>query len=74
MAEEPTYGLANNLTVLFDALAGVVISDAERSSLSWLAGFETHTVVNIAAVISRARGSRCCPHCPGSGVDSGQGE
>jgi hypothetical protein len=30
--------------VLLDALDGVVISDAERASLTWLAGFKTHTV------------------------------
>jgi hypothetical protein len=35
----------------------VVISDAERASLTWLAGFETHTVENIATVITRARRS-----------------
>jgi hypothetical protein len=31
------------LTVLLDALSGVPISDAERRSLVWLAGFEAHT-------------------------------
>jgi hypothetical protein len=36
-------------------LGGVTISDAERRSLVWLAGFEAHTVKNIAAVITRAR-------------------
>jgi hypothetical protein len=29
--------------VLLDALNGVAISSAERASLTWLAGFETHT-------------------------------
>jgi hypothetical protein len=41
--------------VLLNALDGVAISDAERASLSWLAGFEVHTVENVAAVITRAR-------------------
>jgi hypothetical protein len=43
------------MTVLLDALSGVPISDAERRSLVWLAGFEAHTVENVAAVIRRAR-------------------
>jgi hypothetical protein len=34
---------------------GVAISDAERASLIWLAGFEAHTVENLAAVITHAR-------------------
>jgi hypothetical protein len=37
-------GQANNLAVLLDALDGVVLSDTERASLAWLAGFEAHTV------------------------------
>ena len=41
--------------MLLDALDGVVISDAERASLAWLAGFEKSTVENVAAVIGRAR-------------------
>jgi hypothetical protein len=45
----------NKLAVLLAALDGVVISDAERASLTWLAGCETHTVANIAAMITRAR-------------------
>ncbi|MGH3939121.1 MAG: hypothetical protein ACRDTG_10900 [Pseudonocardiaceae bacterium] len=32
----------------------MVISDAERRSLVWLAGWEKHTVENVAAVIRRA--------------------
>jgi hypothetical protein len=51
-------GHAARLTVLLDGLGGVPISDAERRSLVWLAGFEAHTVENIAAVISRARQTR----------------
>ncbi|MGH3771412.1 MAG: hypothetical protein ACRDRW_08470 [Pseudonocardiaceae bacterium] len=31
------------------------LSDAERASLIWLAGFEHCTVENVAAVITRAR-------------------
>jgi hypothetical protein len=46
---------ASKLAVLLAALDGVVISDAERTSLTWLAGCETHTVANVAAVITRAR-------------------
>jgi hypothetical protein len=46
---------AARLAVLLDALDGVALSDAERASLVWLAGFEAHTVENIAEVITRAR-------------------
>ncbi len=45
----------SKLAVLLDALDGVALSDGERASLTWLAGFETHTVENIAEVIARAR-------------------
>jgi hypothetical protein len=41
--------------VLLDALDGVVISDAERGSLAWLARFEEHTVETSPPEISRAR-------------------
>jgi hypothetical protein len=44
--------------VLLDALDGVALSDGERASLTWLAGFELHTVENIVAVITRARQTR----------------
>jgi hypothetical protein len=37
---------ANKLAVLLDSPDGVVISDGERASLAWLAGFEAHTVEN----------------------------
>ncbi len=43
------------LAVLLDALDGVPLTDGEHASLTWLAGWETHTVDNVAAVISRAR-------------------
>jgi hypothetical protein len=49
---------ATRLAVLLDALGGVPISDAERRSLAWLAGFEAHTVENIAEMIIRARQTR----------------
>jgi hypothetical protein len=39
---------ANKLAVLLDALGGVALSDTERASPAWLAGFEAHTVENIA--------------------------
>ncbi len=48
---------AARLATLLDALDGVPVSDAERASLTWLAGFEAQTVANIAAVIRRARGA-----------------
>ncbi|MBV9163683.1 MAG: hypothetical protein JO281_19510 [Pseudonocardiales bacterium] len=48
-------GRANNLATLLDALDGVPLSDAERRTLIWLAGFERHTVGNVAALITRAR-------------------
>ena len=49
---------AARLAVLLDALDGVALSDAERRSLVWLAGFEAHTVENIAEVIISARQTR----------------
>jgi len=50
----PPYQAAR-LATLLDALGGVPISDAERRTLAWLCGFETHTVEHLAAVIRRAR-------------------
>lgn len=46
------------LGMLLTALAGVHLSPAERASLEWLAGWDTSTVRNIAAVIARARSAR----------------
>jgi hypothetical protein len=40
------------LAVLLDALDGVALSDTERA-FAWLAGFEAHTVENVAAVVVR---------------------
>ena len=61
MSDDPTPSLPGwqsaRLAVLLGALDGVVISDGERVSLSWLAGFEARTVENIAEVITRARRS-----------------
>ncbi len=51
-------GQAGKLAVLLDALDGVVISEAERAALTWLAGFEAHTVENIAAVLDSVRQGR----------------
>lgn len=51
-------GQAVQLAVLLDALDGVALSSAEQASLAWLAGFETSTVENLAAVITRARQTR----------------
>jgi len=45
----------NHLVILLDALEGVPISDAERATLTWLAGGEVESVERIAAVIRRAR-------------------
>lgn len=49
---------AGKLAVLLDALDGLVISSAERASLTWLAGFEEATVENIVVVITHARRTR----------------
>ncbi len=46
---------ARQLAILLDALDGVELTDAERSTLEWLASWEPHTVTNIAALITRAR-------------------
>jgi hypothetical protein len=40
------------------ALTAVALSDDERASPPWLAGFEVHTVENVAEVIIRARQTR----------------
>ena len=54
----------DQLAVLLDALDGVVISDAERRSLAWLAGWEKHVLENIATVIRRARATgELAPAC-----------
>jgi hypothetical protein len=57
-------GQANKLAVLLDALGGVALSDGERASLTWLAGFERPTVGNVTALITRVVGTggwwRCC--------------
>ena len=59
MSNDPIPSLQSaRLAVLLDALDGVALSDAERASLAWLAGFEAHTVENIAEVITRARQAR----------------
>ena len=54
-AEPLPPGQATRLASLLAAVAGVPVSDAERRSLAWLAGFEDVTVANIATVIRRAR-------------------
>jgi hypothetical protein len=59
MSNDPTPSLpgwqSSRLAVLLDALDGVALSDGECATLTWLAGFEAHTVENIAEVITRAR-------------------
>jgi len=47
----------DHLTLLLDALDGMPIPDAERTSLTWLSGWELRTAQNVAAVIIRARQS-----------------
>lgn len=47
---------AAQLAVLLDALRGVEISASERRTLEWLAGWETHTVENLAALFIKAGG------------------
>jgi len=69
---------ARNLRLLTDALRGVHISEAERASLQWLAGWEAHTVRHIAAVIARARSARPAsfdelPGAPASAAYGGYG-
>ena len=46
---------AARLATLLDALASVPISDAERRTLTWVCGFEAHTVVHLVAVIEQAQ-------------------
>jgi len=48
---------AARLATLLATLDGVPVSDAERRTLTWLCGFESHTVVHLGAVIRRARGA-----------------
>jgi len=45
----------DRLTTLLDALGDVPISDAERRTLTWVCGFEAHTVEHLAGLIRRAR-------------------
>lgn len=44
---------AAHMAVLLDALDGVPVSDAERRTLEWLAGWDPATVENIAALFSK---------------------
>ena len=46
---------ADRLALLLDAIGGISIGARERASLVWLAGFESDTVANVAAVIGRLR-------------------
>ncbi len=54
-AEKLPQWQAARLAALLAAVAGVPVSDAERRSLAWLCGFETHTVQHLVAVLDRAR-------------------
>ena len=44
---------ADRLATLIDALGGISVGARERTSLTWLAGFEATTVENVAAVMRR---------------------
>ena len=44
---------ADRLATLLDALGGVSLGARERASLTWLAGFESDTVENVASVMRR---------------------
>ena len=44
---------ADRLATLLDALGGISLGARERESLSWLAGFESATVENVASVMRR---------------------
>ena len=46
---------ADRLATLLDALDGIPVSDAEHRTLTWLCGFEAHTVEHLAAVIEQAQ-------------------
>ena len=47
----------DHLAVLLNSLDGVTITDAERASLTWLAGWERHTIEMNRTGIARGRGS-----------------
>jgi hypothetical protein len=51
-------GQAGNFALLLDALHDVALSDGERASPTWLAGFETHTMENVVTVITRVGRTR----------------
>jgi hypothetical protein len=54
MSNDPTPSLQSaRLAMLLDALDDVTLSSSERVSLTWLAGFEAHTVEDITVVITR---------------------
>jgi len=44
---------ADRLALLLDATGGISLGARERASLTWLAGFESDTVQNVAAVMGR---------------------
>ena len=46
---------ADRLATLLDALGDVPLSDAERRTLTWLCGFEAHTVEHLVTVIEQAQ-------------------
>jgi hypothetical protein len=54
----PTTSLPPGQAGKLDALDGVPLSDGERASLTWLAGFEVRAVDDVAVVITRARWTR----------------
>jgi len=46
---------ADRLAALLDALGPIPVSDAERRTLTWVCGFEAHTVEHLVAVIEQAQ-------------------
>ena len=46
---------AARLATLIDALDGIPLTGAERRTLTWLCGFEAHTVEHLVAVIEQAQ-------------------
>lgn len=43
------------LEQLLDAIGGAELTDSETRILKWLAGWDQHTVDNMAAIIRKAR-------------------
>lgn len=46
---------AQRLALLLDALIGVEITEPELRTLTWLSGWEQHTITNLVSLIGKAR-------------------